>query len=153
MPGKRLKLSEDLIDDVIAATIDAAPVVEPKAEAEPQPEQVSDETVANAYSDLLQDILRKQWDVINAADGMLATMESQEMPGFDKEGTGDILRKVIERETESIGMITKALGVVDPEQESAMDRGSDEAEAILGDSGSAQEPEIIPDGILTLSEE
>ena len=113
---------------------------------------MSDETVANAYSDLLQGILRKQWDVINAADGMLATMESQEMPGFDKEGTGDILRRVIERETESIGMITKAIGVVDPEQESAMDRGSDEAEAIIGDSGSTQEPEI-PEGILTLSEE
>jgi Glu-tRNA(Gln) amidotransferase subunit E-like FAD-binding protein len=133
--AKRLILSEDdtkdveltLPDDdvVVVDTPEVLPVEEPVVEPE-----VKEEVVVNAYTDMLQDLLRKQWDVINSADGIMATIEA-ESADINKEDVKSILQKLVEDTTVSIGMVTKALGVVDPSQEELMDQGVAKAEEVI----------------------
>ena len=99
---------------------------------ETEPE-VPQETVVNAYSGLLQDLLRKQWDVINAADGIMATVDG-EAADINKEDVKSILQKLVDETTVSIGMVTKALGVVDPSQEELMNKGVEKAEEVISDT-------------------
>ena len=132
--AKRLVLSEDDIQDVELTlpeddiVIDA-PVIEPVIETEPETE-VKEEVVVNAYTDMLQDLLRKQWDVINSADGIIATIDL-ESAEVNKEDVKAILNKLVEDTTVAIGMVTKALGVVDPSQEELMDKGIEKAEEVI----------------------
>ena len=108
-------------------------------------QEVPQETVVNAYSGLLQDLLRKQWDVINAADGIMATIDTEEAD-INKEDVKAILQKLVDETTVSIGMVTKALGVVDPDQEELMNKGVEQAEEVISQE-STEDTEELPEVI------
>lgn len=125
---KRLVLAEDDIDDIdLILPEDDIPLIIDEPIEEPV---ASEEVVVNAYSGLLQDLLRKQWDVINSADGIIATLDA-EAADVNKEDVKAILQKLVDDTTVSIGMVTKALGVVDPSQEELMDQGIAKAEEVI----------------------
>lgn len=130
---RRLVLSEDGIEDVgLILPEDDALIISDDIVPEvvvDEPE-VKDEIIVNAYSDLLQDLLRKQWDVINAADAIIATIDT-ESSEINKEDVKAILGKLVDDTTVSIGMVTKALGTVDPSQEELMDQGIEKAEEVI----------------------
>lgn len=137
MKKDRFVLSEDESDSLVLEVPAEPIVVEPEIIPEVIPEEpivepeVPEEVVTNVYSDMLQDLLRKQWDVINAADSIIATMTSEES-GINKEDAVAILKKLVDDTTISIGMVTKALGVVDPSQEDLMNQGVAKAEEVIG---------------------
>ena len=135
MNKRRFILKEDIDEEPIPLDISFEEVpTEVQALEEPVieilPEEVPEEVAANAYTDLLQDLLRKQWDVINSADSIIATMDAQETE-VNTEDVKAILNKLVEDTTVSIGMVTKALGVVDPSQEELMDQGVEKAEEVI----------------------
>lgn len=142
MDSKRLVLAEDEIpmddltltlpedDGVLVINGPEEPVELPVEEIPEDKPEVSPEVVTNAYTDMLQDLLRKQWDVINSADGIIATIDS-EAGEINKDDVKAILGKLVEDTTVAIGMVTKALGVVDPSQEELIDQGVAKAEEVI----------------------
>lgn len=161
MTAKRLVLAEDDInledvtltlpedDDILVIDTpeEELPIEEPVIE---EPVMNQSQMAVNAYTDLLQDLLRKQWDVINSADGIMATISAEETDaGMNKEDVIKILQGLVEESTKSVGMITKALGVVDQEQEDLMAQGVREAERLIG----KDEPEEAPVEIVEPVEE
>ena len=141
--SKRLTLAEDDVtlddvvltlpeDDIVIPNVPEELPVEPVEE--PVVTEVAPEVVTSAYTDMLQDLLRKQWDVINSADSIIATIDS-ESAEVNKEDVKAILGKLVEDTTVAIGMVTKALGVVDPSQEELMNQGVAKAEEVI--SGAA----------------
>ena len=154
--AKRLVLSEDDVQDIELTIpeddilIDTPVVVdEPVVDTEPE---VKEEVVVNAYTDMLQDLLRKQWDVINSADGIIATIDA-ESAEVNKEDVKAILSKLVDDTTVAIGMVTKALGVVDPSQEKLMDQGVAKAEEVIStDAPSTEDVTIKDDEIIPVDE-
>lgn len=136
MNKRRFILKEDIEETPIPVEfpIDEVDILPVLPEEEPVidsvQEEVPEEVAVNAYTDLLQDLLRKQWDVINSADSIIATIDTQEAD-INKEDVKAILNKLVEDTTVSIGMVTKALGVVDPSQEELMDQGVEKAEEVI----------------------
>lgn len=90
--------------------------------------EVPEEVANNAYSDLLQDLLRKEWDVINACDSLIATLSGDEVATFDKEAVAAVLKEISDKVTTTVGMATKALSLIDPTQEELMKDGEKAAE-------------------------
>lgn len=90
--------------------------------------EVPEEVANNAYSDLLQDLLRKEWDVINACDSLIATLSGDEAATFDKEAVAAVLKEISDKVTTTVGMATKALSIIDPTQEELMKDGEKAAE-------------------------
>ena len=144
MNKRRFVLKEDFEDETIPVEfpvdeVDILPVLpeeEPIVDA--VPEEIPEEVAVSAYTDMLQDLLRKQWDVINSADSIIATISAEEATGVNNEDVKAILKKFVEETTVSIGMVTKALGVVDPSQEELMDQGVEKAEEVIN-----QEPDVV----------
>ena len=98
------------------------------------PPVVEPEVIHNAYNDVMQDLLKKQWDVINACDGIIATLSTEENIAFDKEAVTSILRALADDITSSIGMTTRAMSVVDPTQDELMKEGERKADDMINAS-------------------
>lgn len=134
MVDRRLVLSEedsdilDIVEPEEATLVLDTPVEDVVVAEEPN---VEPDVVTNAYTDMLQDLLRKQWDVINSADGIIATLSQEESDVVNKEDIKAILSKLVDDTTVAIGMVTKALGVVDPSQEELMNQGVEKAEEVI----------------------
>ena len=150
MAKKRLVLTEDdsiivndFAVDAIKDEINPMDVIPPE-ELEPvMAEEPKEEVVVNAYSDMVQDLLRKQWEVINSADSIIATINSEEHSDINKEEILAVLNKLVEDTTVSVGMTTKALGIIDPSQEELMDQGVEKAEEVVAEVVPEQEEEIV----------
>ena len=129
--------SQLIIDD------GALPIEEPLPPVDPEIDPIEDkpeaEVVHNAYSDALSDLLKKQWDVINACDSIAATLSSEESIGFDKDAVLATLKTLSDTLTKSVGMTTEAIGIIDPEQSKLMKQGEEEAKAAA--ESSEDEPE------------
>lgn len=118
------------------------PTIEPEEVEEP-----SEEVVSNAYTNMLQDLLRKQWDVIEASESIIATLENDESVSFNKEDVLAIARGLIDETTKNIGMATKAIGVIDPSQEKLMQAGADKAEEVMTSEESETDAEVDDDSL------
>ena len=130
MKNKRFLLNEEEgLDQIELEPI----VVEPEMEV--QIEEPKPEVVTTAYMDMLQDVLRKQWDVINACDSIVASLSMDESIPFNKEDVSSVLKKIVEDTTVAIGMTTKAISTVDPKQEDLMADGVDKAEEVINNTG------------------
>ena len=125
------------VDDDVFYSDEPVPVDLPPVETPVEP-VVEPEVVHNAYTDIMQDLLRKQWDVINACDGIIATLATEENANFDKEAVTSVLRSLADDITASVGMTTKAMSVVDPTQDELMKEGERKAE----DAIDASEKEV-----------
>jgi len=125
-------------DDDVFYSDEPVPVDLPPVEPD-LPPVVEPEVVHNAYNDVMQDLLKKQWDVINACDGIVATLSTEENITFDKEAVTSILRTLADDITASIGMTTKAMSVVDPTQDELMKEGERKADDVIN----ASEKEVV----------
>lgn len=151
MKKQRFILNEEDGDELLPVDdleLELPPVELDEPVGELVPDEVLDEpaeeVVTHAYSDIAQDVLRKQWDVINACDGLIATLTDDEGVSFSKDDVLAVLKKITDETTQTIGMTTKALGVIDPSQEELMQAGIEDAEEVLSDS--EEVPEEEPEG-------
>ena len=130
------KLTEKLI---LEEPIDEIEVEEnneleiPEAELE-QPIQVNDipeEVVDNAYGNLISNTISREWDDINSYKDLVAQFVSeQKYPEVV-----DILNQLIDDKTINVGMLTKALELINgTEQNDLMQQGIDKAEEVISDN-------------------
>ena len=129
------------VDDDVFYSDEPVQVDLPPVETPIEP-VVEPEVVHNAYNDIMQDLLKKQWDVINACDGIVATLSTEENITFDKEAVTSILRTLADDITASIGMTTKAMSVVDPTQDELMKEGERKADDVIN----ASDKEVVEVG-------
>lgn len=152
-------LKEDISDDIIAldnpiiAEPDETTVLPPvdadipPIEDMPKPDK---ELVENAYMNMLQDLLKKQWDVINACESLTATLSSDETIEFDKEAVKSIVNEIGDTLTMSVGMTTKAIGTIDPTQSELMKQGEEKADDAVEDDRKEPESENISEDMSTI---
>lgn len=147
MSKSKLLLKEEADDEIKFVDDDVfysdEPVQVDLPPVEPDlPPVVEPEVIHNAYNDIMQDLLKKQWDVINACDGIVATLSTEENITFDKEAVTSILKTLADDITASIGMTTKAMSVVDPTQDELMKEGERKADDMIN----ASEKEVVEVG-------
>lgn len=101
-------------------------------EEEIEEESVIDEETKNAsLVALLNDTINKEWDELNVLNSTLATMK-YEAP--EKEDVISILDNIITEKNIHIGMLTKALSLLNPETQELMDAGVEKAEEVISES-------------------
>ena len=104
----------------------------PEAELE-QPIQVNDipqDVVDNAYGNLISNSISREWDDINSYKDLVAQFVSDNQ--FPE--VVDILNQLIDDKTINVGMLTKALELINgTEQNDLMQQGIDKAEEVISD--------------------
>lgn len=92
-------------------------------------EEPSEEVVDNAYLGLLNSLISKEWDMINEYKSIIATLE------LDKqEELIAILNSVVDEKTIQLGMLNKAVELLDDDSVELMQQGEDKAEEILAET-------------------
>lgn len=118
-------LGQELSDDTVVDTVSNT--------------EVSAEVAKNANSDMITDLMRQQWDIINSCDSAIATIEAQD--GIEnKDAILKIIHGLVDATTESIGLTTKILSIINPEQEKLMSAGEKKAEEVINSDEVTEEP-------------
>lgn len=119
---KKYTLSEDFEDEVIPVAIPneaelAAPVIEP-------------EVKNNALKTLLNNSIKREFEYLDSLNSDIATIK-QEAP--ERQDIISILEEVALEKNIHVGMITKALSLLDDEAQNLMNAGVEKAEQIISE--------------------
>ena len=96
-------------------------------------EEPSEETKKAALVQMINDTINSEWDSLNTIKSDIATLES-EAP--EKEDIKIILNNILTEKTIHIGMLTKALSLLDDGSQELMDAGVEKAEEIISEPAS-----------------
>ena len=142
---KRARLLEEEQAALTDADLELPPVdVElPPVEETPA---IEPEIANNAYLGLIQDILKKEWDVVNACDSLIATLSADETVDFDKEAVSAIFKELSDKMTTTVGMATKALSAIDPSQEALLKDGEEAADDAMNMAEKEPAEESLEEG-------
>ena len=110
----KLILPEDLEDEVVSVPVEA-----------PDPRIVKDALIT-----MINGNIQEEWNLINSLKSSIATINS-ESP--EKSDIIALLNEVIDDTTINIGMLTKALSLIDDKQQELTDAGSEKAEEIISE--------------------
>lgn len=92
-------------------------------------EEPSEEVVLNANVGLINDLISREWELINEYKSIIATLE------LDKqEELIAILNSVVDEKTIQLGMLNKAVELLDDDSVELMKQGEDKAEEILAET-------------------
>ena len=146
MLNNKKKLLKEDIEDELLVLPEEEPIIEPVIDEIPAEEvsleEPTEEVVQNAYSDMLQDLLQKQWEVINSCDSVIATFtDLEDLPETNKEELIAVLKSLSEETIKTVGITTKAMSLVDPKQEELMDAGEEIANAAIENAEEVPEEE------------
>ena len=128
------KLTEKLIleEPIDEIEVEEKDIEIPEAELE-EPIQVNDilqDVVDNAYGNLISNSISREWDDINSYKDLVAQFVSDNQ--FPE--VVDILNQLIDDKTINVGMLTKALELINgTEQNNLMQQGIDKAEEVISD--------------------
>jgi bacterioferritin (cytochrome b1) len=93
-------------------------------------EEPSEEVKNAALVQMINDSINSEWDSLNKIKSNIATLES-EAPEQDE--IKEILKTILMEKTIHIGMLTKALSLLDKETQDLMDAGVEKAEAVISE--------------------
>lgn len=126
---EKLLLEEDELDIEVPAEV---------TEEEPEIEELpSMEIVKNAFTDSVNGLITDGFKSISDATALISTMENEKVE-FDKEAVKTIISKFVDETTINIGLLTKALELIDGKQTSLMNDGIAQAEDLI-----AEEPDEV----------
>jgi len=98
-------------------------------------EDVPEEIVTNAKAMSISDIVRNEFDSIDALKGVIATLTlTNDDINEDDEKVIDILNEIVDLKLETVGMLNKALEITDGDLVDSMLDGADKAEEIIADT-------------------
>lgn len=117
MSNKKFILSED---------IDGEAVIVPEQEEVIIPEDVK----KSALVSMLNDTINKEWEALNNINSNIATIKYEDPNLSD---VIEILNTLVTEKTIHIGMLTKALSIIDNENQQLMDAGVEKAEEIISE--------------------
>lgn len=120
---------------------EAEPAAE-DAEADPELSEDEKENIKTSVYSLINSMLQEKFKEIDSIKSIIATVGFDGFKFEDKADVITILNSVLDDCNIHVGMYQKALGIIDPEAQAAVDQGKDKAEDILADSDLAEkEPE------------
>jgi rubrerythrin len=95
-------------------------------ESELNPGKVLSEKNA-AFADMLSTLIIDEWEAINGYQGVIQTMKKEKM----SQKAIDILQSIMAEEHAHVGELHKVLTLVNPDSESQIEHGKEEAEEII----------------------
>ena len=128
---EKLTLNEDdAIEELPDAAIEEPIVV--STEVEDEIVEPTQEVVNNAHARIINDAIQSKWYSIDNLKSIITTIESEEYGDLPaKEEVIAIVNEVIDQETMSIGMLTKASELIDDKNNELMKQGEEKAEEII----------------------
>ena len=93
-------------------------------------EEPSEEIKKSSLVVMINDTINSEWDSLNRIKSNIATLES-EAP--EQTEIKEILKTIQLEKTIHIGMLTKALSLLDEETQSLMDAGIEKAESVISE--------------------
>ena len=93
-------------------------------------EEPSEEVKNAALVQMINDSINSEWDSLNKIKSNIATLEA-EAPEQDE--IKEILKTIQTEKIIHIGMLTKALSLLDKETQDLMDAGVEKAEAVISE--------------------
>lgn len=80
-----------------------------------------------AFADMLSTLIIDEWEAINGYQGVIQSMKSMKMP----QKAIDILQSIMAEEHAHVGELHKVLALINPDSETQIEHGKEEAEEIL----------------------
>ena len=126
-------LVEDDIEELPVAKMEEPIVVSTEEETIEEPAQ---DVVNNAYARIINDAIQSKWYNIDNLKSIITTIDSGEY-GYlqSSEEVVAILNEIIDQETVTIGMLTKASELIDDTNNDLMKQGEEKAEEIIDNVG------------------
>lgn len=93
-------------------------------------EKPSEEIKKAALIQMINDTINSEWDSLNRVKSNIATLESEAPEESDIK---EILNTILTEKTIHIGMLTKALSLLDEETQDLMDAGVEKAEEVISE--------------------
>ena len=111
-----------------------ATLIEEDVYLEEPVEEVSEEQVQNAFTGLINDIIKEEFATIEKYTSAIATLEAEELA--NKEEILTLLKSISDEKNIQIGMLTKALELIDDKSSELMNAGVEKAEEIISEPAS-----------------
>ena len=96
-------------------------------------EEPSKEVKKAALSQMINDTINSEWEALNRIKSDIATLEN-EAP--EQTEVKSILESILDEKLIHIGMLTKALSLLDEETQALMDAGIEKAEEVISEPAS-----------------
>lgn len=104
---------------------------EPK-EVTIKPEEPSPEIQQNAFSDLINAAIQKEWEIISQINSLIATFD-YEYKEENKDDITAILNQLVDDSTINVGMLHKVAELVSTKTSELLDSGEEKAEEIISE--------------------
>jgi hypothetical protein len=111
-----------------------ATLIEEDVYLEEPVEEVSEEQIQNAFTGLVNDIIKEEFALIEKYTSAISTLESEELT--NKEEVLTILKSISDDKNIQVGMLTKALELINNKNSELMNAGIEKAEEIISEPAS-----------------
>jgi hypothetical protein len=111
-----------------------ATLIEEDVYLEEPVEEISEEDIKNAFTGLINDVIKEEFALIEKYTSAIATLEAEELA--NKEEILTILKSISDEKNIQVGMLTKALELIDNKSSELMNAGVEKAEEIISEPAS-----------------
>lgn len=125
-----LEEPEDIEVDSVKMNVDELPPVELDKPIEVEAPKVDDETKSASFIDVLSMEMSETYNDISSLKSILTTL-NVELP--ERDDIKDILNGIIDERTMHVGMIQKAIDMLNSEHKELLDAGEEKAEQIASE--------------------
>lgn len=134
------KLQEKILleepEDKVEMSVDELPPVELDEPITIEEPEVSDEIKTNGFVDMLSYEIGEVYNSISSLKSILTTLGTELS---DKQDVRDILNAIIDERTIHVGMLQKAIDLLNDEHKELVDAGEEKAETIASETANELE--------------
>ena len=135
---EKLLLEEPEDIEAVEMSVDELPPVELDKPIEVEEPQVSEEDKSNSFIDVLSMEMSETYNDISSLKSILTTLNN-ELPNRDD--IKDILNTIVDERAMHVGMLQKAIELLNEEHKELVDAGEEKAEAIASEPSNELEEE------------
>ena len=135
---EKILLEEPKDIEAVEMSVDELPPVELDKPIEIEEPQVSEEDKSNSFIDVLSMEMSETYNDISSLKSILTTLNN-ELPNRDD--IKDILNTIVDERAMHVGMLQKAIELLNEEHKELVDAGEEKAEAIASEPSNELEEE------------
>ena len=95
-------------------------------------QEISEGQIKSAFTALMNDIVKDEFALIEKYNSVIATLEAEDVE--NKDDILAIVKTILDEKNINVGMLTKALEIVDNTSTELMNKGLEKAEEIISDA-------------------
>ncbi len=95
-------------------------------------QEISEGQIKSAFTALMNDIVKDEFALIEKYNSVIATLEAEDVE--NKDDILAIVKTILDEKNINVGMLTKALELVDNTSTELMNKGLEKAEEIISDA-------------------